>query len=266
MGNRVWRRVQERLSARSAHVEQRSSRRGRIRGESSKYLLSGLIRCGQCGAAFTVVNTRSYGCAGHIGGRHCAGSIHYVPRALAETQILKGIVPDLRAPEALGVLRQCMHDQFVELADQAACAITPAAELRAELAYLGARIAGGEADTTTIERARELTQLLKASRPTAYHPSTPRLPPALLEELVEGFTSTLKAGAESIQQLLTTGDVTAARAALKRLTGPIRLLEAADRSHLVAEFDLSLQPLEEHQRLSENVVAGAGFEPATFGL
>ena len=77
-------------------------------------------------------------------------------------------------------------------------------------------------------------------------------------------------------ELLAGGDIDRARDALRRLTGPIRLMEAPEGTHLVATYDLGIdqlitprrsKPRLEHvARLSELVVAGAGFEPATFGL
>ena len=48
--------------------------RGALRrnGRLPRYLLSGLLVCGQCGGTFRRVNTREYGCASHVDGGHAA--------------------------------------------------------------------------------------------------------------------------------------------------------------------------------------------------
>jgi hypothetical protein len=64
----------------------------------SKYLLSGLLVCGQCGSKFVVVSRTSYGCAGHVNGRLCQNNL-LARRDPAEDLLLSGIRDDLLTAE-----------------------------------------------------------------------------------------------------------------------------------------------------------------------
>jgi len=66
-------------------------------GGATKYLLSGLLVCGECGSKFVVVNRTSYGCSGHTNGRLCSNNL-LVRRDVAETLLLAGIRDDLLTP------------------------------------------------------------------------------------------------------------------------------------------------------------------------
>jgi site-specific DNA recombinase len=65
-----------------------------------KFLLSDLLRCGLCGAGFTMVNNQRYGCASHKGGNACSNSLT-VTRGLAESRILENVKRDLLDPEVI---------------------------------------------------------------------------------------------------------------------------------------------------------------------
>lgn len=85
----LWERVQARLkqSRAKAHKENK-----RPRGRPSKYLLSGLMKCGECGANFIMRDTRVYACSSNTnGGRHLCDNGIRVKREIAEVAILENV-------------------------------------------------------------------------------------------------------------------------------------------------------------------------------
>jgi site-specific DNA recombinase len=106
-----------------------------------KYLLSGLLVCGQCGSKFVVVNRTSYGCAGHINGRLCQNNL-LVRRDCAEDLLLAGIRDELLTPEIEVEARSRIAKKLVERVIP-----NPASrrrvELQAEIDNLAEAIAAG---------------------------------------------------------------------------------------------------------------------------
>ncbi len=94
----LWARVQARrqdvshrvVALRALHAGARST------GARPKFLLSGLLTCGECGAHFVITGTAHYGCSTHRarGRSHCANTLR-VPRALVERLLLDAIQRDL---------------------------------------------------------------------------------------------------------------------------------------------------------------------------
>ncbi|HEU0068309.1 MAG TPA: hypothetical protein VFQ26_03500 [Nitrospiraceae bacterium] len=181
---------------------------------------------------------------------------------------------DVASAEGVRRLRQFVVDELVALERVAAqsSAISNEDEIRQELARLAALIASGKATEGALARCNELTRQLHAVAPV---PAL-RLRLEDAHELADQIVVAQVLTVEHLQELLTEGDVERARDALGRLTGEIRLVEPPGGAHLVATYDLGVdqlvapsrsQPRLEHvARLSELMVAGAGFEPATFGL
>ena len=102
----LWERVQARrqevsnavLALRAIHSRARST------GASPKYLLSGLLTCGEWGERFVITGQTHYGCSTHRarGGSVCANALR-VPRTLVETVALEAIQKDLSTEEGLAV-------------------------------------------------------------------------------------------------------------------------------------------------------------------
>ena len=108
----LWQRVQARLKdARDKAHPNTLAKRGR----PSKYLLSGLMVCGECGANFIMQDTRAYGCSGHTaGGKHLCGNAVRVKREVAEaallTNIKKRILSDETTAHIEKVFRAAIRD------------------------------------------------------------------------------------------------------------------------------------------------------------
>jgi site-specific DNA recombinase len=98
----------DRVKARQADVREKSAKirealhRSARPGRDPKYLRSGLLKCGLCGANFVIGDQRHYVCASHVnGGQHACGNHLRVARVIAESRILAGIKAELLAPEYL---------------------------------------------------------------------------------------------------------------------------------------------------------------------
>jgi site-specific DNA recombinase len=79
-------------------VKERQRRRQQdVRGDNKQlrlnathrphYLFSGLLKCGICGGAYTIIDSKLYGCANHRNRGTCANAVR-VPRLLIEKRIL----------------------------------------------------------------------------------------------------------------------------------------------------------------------------------
>ncbi len=95
----LWERVQARLAARSASGQ--GKRNGTGFGPT-KYLFSGLLKCGVCSGSYVVINYHSYGCATHKDrGEHACANGRTVPRRVVEERVLRRIKDDLHGAEFL---------------------------------------------------------------------------------------------------------------------------------------------------------------------
>ena len=129
----LWRRVQARLKAARDRSHPNTLAK---RGRPSKYLLSGLMVCGECGANYIMQDTRAYGCSGHTaGGKHLCSNGVRVKRDVAETALLANIKDRLLSDEIIASIEK----QFrAALRDMGAQDDGPAIE--AELAGLDRKI------------------------------------------------------------------------------------------------------------------------------
>lgn len=85
----LWHKVQSRLRQvrQNAHPNNIAPR-----GRPSRYLLSGIMVCDECGGNFIMHDSRAYGCASHTnGGRHLCANKLRVRRDVAEKLILRRI-------------------------------------------------------------------------------------------------------------------------------------------------------------------------------
>ena len=89
--------------------------RGALRrnGRLPRYLLSGLLVCGQCGGTFRRVNTREYGCASHVDGGHaaCTNGIR-VRGELAESKLLEELQREILSPEGIALLESKVRENM----------------------------------------------------------------------------------------------------------------------------------------------------------
>lgn len=100
----LWDAVQARqLDIRQRSVKIREALNNpKSRSHTGKYLFSGLIQCGCCGASYTVYSTTSYACATNInrGDAACANRLR-ISRKILEGSLLEIIQQDLLSEEAI---------------------------------------------------------------------------------------------------------------------------------------------------------------------
>lgn len=101
----LWERVQAR---RTVQGQAYSGEDGKRRtGRSPKYLLSGLLKCGNCDTNFIMADYYRYRCASHLnrGQSVCTNALQ-VPRALVEDRVLTGLKRDLFSPDCFAVFQR----------------------------------------------------------------------------------------------------------------------------------------------------------------
>lgn len=97
----LWQRVQDRARRGPA----RGTRTGK--GAVPRTLFAGVLRCHACGAAFTAINPKCYGCSAHRdrGAAVCSSAVT-ISRAVMDKRLLAEVREDLLSPEALAQLQR----------------------------------------------------------------------------------------------------------------------------------------------------------------
>jgi DNA invertase Pin-like site-specific DNA recombinase len=275
----LWTRVKARRAEQRARSEKiRIALHANARtGRGPKYLLSSLLRCGVCGGSYAIMARDTYGCATRQNrGAMACDNRFTVSRKLAETRILAGIKRDLFRPEAVALFREevsrLLRKERARSRPDRSKTEGRIATLEAEIGRMVDAIRAGvfsetlkaELQSAETERAR-LKGDLRANHAGAAK-VVDILPRALerYERLVGNLESVAMA------------DVAHAREQIRALTGgEIKLVPTPD-GHLEAELTgdyggvLRLAGTADHNPLRTNdeinLVAGAGFEPAAFGL
>lgn len=180
-----------------------SHRQGK--GGQPRYLLSGLLECADCGSRLIVMggSQHRYICgAYHAGGAHACANSATFPRALAEREILAGIVEQMLSPAAISIGVRMM-------AEERKAAEAPRPVESQEVVALERMVREG------ILSPEVAAPALAEARKKAKPPVTTDLPwpsPKAWREAVEGMRDILRGD-----------DVTAAREALRDLIGTLRV-------------------------------------------
>lgn len=100
----LWGKVQERRKA--IHLGQSEFGQKRT-GPGPKYLVSGLLKCDECGSNFVMSDYYRYACGGHLnrGKSVCTNAVR-VPHVLVEERCLAPLRDELFTPEALTIFSQ----------------------------------------------------------------------------------------------------------------------------------------------------------------
>ena len=279
----LWRRVKQRQNAVREEMNPAGVKDAVLRPERGRrptYLLSGLIKCGCCGASYTLINKTRYGCSAvrNKGDAICTNRATITRHALEE-RVLCGLQDRLLHPDLL--------DVFVEeyrLAWNSAHAGTQAvrakskrdlAELEKKIASILAAIEDGMYHPSMKAKMEELEDRkrhLEACVAEEPEPAIIRMHPSLTtlyRQKIGHLANALSDPTVRVQ----------AAEAMRGLISEIRMIPAADapdghqiglRGDLagilaLGEADTTKPPLLARAK-SKTMVAGAGFEPATFRL
>ncbi|TAA24075.1 recombinase family protein [Pseudoxanthomonas winnipegensis] len=243
----------------AAQARLRGSRRQVSAGRRAQHLLSGIMRCHACGGPLVVIDRRSYACNIHKdrGDAACPSRLR-VPRADAERALLAGIREQLLSDAAFQRVQRVVQATLKTAAPDTAAISRRLAAARQVHANVMTALRAGIITASTkaeLERAeseiRDIEAELTAAK--AYQPSQ------IVPRLREVWQRTVGALAEHARNL------PAAREALRALLGQVVVREN-ENGDLVAEIAASSVATAPEQKAQIFVVAGAGFEPATFGL
>ncbi len=267
----VWHKVQSRLRSvrENAHPNNTAPR-----GRPSRYLLSGIMVCGECGGNYIMHDSRAYGCSSHTnGGKHLCSNKLRVKRETAETAILRNVREQLfdesivaRVTEQIETAVSAIHEaesghpkelrQSIRALEERIEKVADAIESMGISHTLSARLLKLEN-----ERDSALQRLQAATEKQAQIESLPDVVPILVErwrQLVEEI------GTISSNPHVRLEEIEGAREQLKTLLGRVEL---RPRDGILWAYPPSnAEGLAEASPLHIKVVAGAGFEPATFGL
>jgi site-specific DNA recombinase len=264
----LWERViarRHRASIRGANVQAALQRAGHTGRGGPKYAFSGLLRCGICNSAMVVIGgtgaQRAYGCSGHKdGGAAVCTNGTTVRQQIAELRLLEPIRNNLLSPEKLEELRRRVV-QKVAAAPKTIDHAPRIGQLRDQIGNLADAMASGalKASPALAQRLTaaeaELGQLMaQAAKPTAR-----------IIDFPGRLTARFKKAVDKLDGYLAR-DPHRARAALREICGEIPVFPHESGKYLVAKLGLSEMFLRAAIGSEKFVVAGAGFEPATFGL
>ncbi len=233
----TWATVERRLSARhNAFLGGR--------GAAPRYLLSGLLRCDQCGGALVISGTapsRQYLCATHhAGGPSACGMKLRVRQVVAETKILAEVEKDLLAPEAVDLAVSEMQRAWNQDAEAPACDASPElARLDRERDELERLVQAGILSGSTAAPALERVESQRRSLQAAARVERSRPASAVLFGAESAYRDIVGRMREVIQGT----DVPLAREALRELLGEIPVRPAPCGLHLEAQLRLDRIPL-----------------------
>jgi site-specific DNA recombinase len=277
VSDELWEAVRRRQRAQSDTIGERvgagiSHDRARRRGRGPKFLFSGLLVCGECGSRYVIINQHSYGCAGrNAGGPSACGNRLRVRRDVVESRLLAGIKQELLAPARVALF-QAEVRRLLQAEAKAATPAAPArlAELRREIANLTDAIASG-----LLKSSPALAGRLSAAEGELARVEADQGRPRDDDKVLRMLPRVAEVYRELVEELgaAVVDDMPRARHELRQLVGDeIRLVKAQDGDYLEAEIaggpaallGASCNSLNINEK--NNLVAGAGFEPTTFGL
>ena len=143
-------------------------------GGRPKFLLSGILKCGVCGASYVMKNQRSYGCAGYVEGRNCANRVD-IRRDWVETALLMPVYNDVLEPNRVERMAKELQAAYLksQRSDQAKAEQAPA-EMQAideRIERLRVRLRNGDPDLAPDELEAALSKAEEKRRVLLNGPS-----------------------------------------------------------------------------------------------
>ena len=237
---------------------------------SGKYIFSGLLKCGCCGASYTMCSTTSYGCSFNLnrGDAVCNNKLR-IPRKLLEEILLSTVQEELLSEEAINLFiketTKLLSDKNQEPKAEYAATKRAMKSAKKEIDNLMSAIKAGVITPTIkaeLQRAETEYEKAKASLDTAT--STREALTATLPEAAKRYRKLVDNLGNALQS-----DICHARRCLETLLGSIRLVPSRSGRYLEAELRHNpegLITLALNKDFKARMVAGVGFEPTTFRL
>ncbi|MBR7777402.1 recombinase family protein [Undibacterium sp. BYS50W] len=254
---------QETWGAVQARLAGNRLRNGGGRGSPSRTLFGGMMRCPYCGGAMVAINTRLYGCNNRKdrGEGVCKGIS--ISREQTDKRLLATIRDELMSPAALIELEEQVQKVLAERKKMEVSGMSSGRarirELTEEITRLVDAIAAvgmSDAIKTRLVAAEAEQKRVQAQLDQ------------IAEPMVNAGAKEIKARIKRILmdlQATLDNDTQRARKIIADLFGDIKILK--EEGGIYAEYDNATEKLLiAVGGVSTNVVAGAGFEPTTFGL
>ena len=256
----LWDRVKMRQKARYQPQTLPSSR-----GRVQKYLFSGMLKCGNCGANFIIIDYYRYGCSTFKNkGKNVCNNLLKVPRQLVEEILLKNIKQQLLSKDFFRTFTHACREELTQKARQ-----TGLQELKDQLKACEQEIenimvairqgiitpATKSALDCSENHKYEIEQKIEEISSTKIN----------IDAVLSNITSKYEALVNTLEQQ-PLASISQIKTQLIELLGKeIRLVPNGD--HLIAELTSDYSGLLAQTSESKfSLVAGAGFEPTTFGL
>ncbi len=233
----LWDRVQVRLANTRKKIH-KHNKRGR--GRPSRYLLSGLLKCGECGSNFIMQDARAYGCSSHTNGGNslCSNSIR-VKREVAEDALLSNVRERLLGDDVIRHVRQSVRVAIREYEKQAKSGSASIDQLRTKRRDIDEKL-GKIADAiesmgitdTLRDRLRKLEDERKSIDEVLIEARKARPSMNALPDLIPGLVDAWREIVGDMADIASNpharaSDVQAARGRLHALLGPV-VLEPRD--------------------------------------
>jgi len=201
-------------------------------------MLSGILRCGKCGAHFVMDSATHYRCGSVVDGKACGNTIR-VRRDLAEAVILRPIVDELLSPETIEEMvkeiRAYYDERMAELRAKRTKLPAEVEELNKRITRLQERLKVGDPDFTAeellsiIQKAETMRTELLASEPEAKR----------MGKVLNALPAAAGQYHDQIRKGLKGNPTEAGRARIavrKLLGGDVKLLPAKGGGHRVAHL------------------------------
>ncbi len=202
---------------------------GRLKhGGKVKYLLSGLLKCDECGANYILTSKTSYQCSGSVGGA-CSNRVR-VRRDHVEKVILDPICQELLSPDRVDQMAREIEKRFAQRAQELAERSAPdeIRDLDKRIERLQDRLTTGDPDLESDElqlaieavqrKRRDLLDAQPAVRQSAkVLTMLPKAAQAYRQQIERGLDNDPRAAAK-------------ARVILRDLLGPIQMCPGKDGS------------------------------------
>ena len=269
--DRTWEAVRQRqewLARTFADTRAKADGRGKgllARDAGSKYLLSGLLRCAACGSRLTIITGHGgasrYGCPRNFHRGTCNNKMRERHDRI-EQRLLAELQEKVLQPAAVDYLVQRAAEEIARRDRQAGSAADRRTKLERELRNYTRALADGY--SPAIADAIKKREAELAALDAAPSRESMRTDLAALRAFIVGKLSNLRAVLRAGGQ--------AARAALRNHLGEIVMrpfTTAHERGYKVSSVWDYVGNLDSNGRASTRpfeLVAGAGFEPATSGL
>ena len=246
-------------------------------GAGSKYLLSGLLRCQDCGGNFVLLNSKSYGCATRkeSGPHTCKNAV------LIKKQVVEGFVLNAVSKAASPArLESAILERFKALANHRLntkpVAKSPAERLavvQKEIDNIISSIKKGCPAEEFVDEMQRLREQKEALQLEIQQRQPSISPEQELQRAVDKAVALLPTLTSSFCSVLHRNTPLARKALDKLFDGGINVFKMPEgkiglksNAYVGNFFDSALLLPEFSNSREINVVAGAGFEPTTFGL